>query len=697
MAIEKTIKLNVETGAAQKNTEDLTNVLKEQRAILIELEREYLEASRVLNETSKSDFAGRKKATDQVKHLRDSIKDQRLSVRELSYEQTNLNKTAANTTKHHIEQGKALHLLDKVTGGYLTESIHLYEEASHGVTAIGPAFTKMGKAGKTALTGIKTGIAATGIGLLVIALGAIYAYWDDIIGAVSGVSVEQENLNNLTAHNLILEKDKYNALSLQDNALRLQGKSEKEILQIKKKQIDAVILAAEAQLQSQYETKKSQIDAAKRNKDIAQGIIRFMNAPITILLKGVDALTYGLSKIGVLAKGTNLEEGFSGGLAKMIFDPEETAEDIDATIKQNKEALNKLRSDRDGFELSIKAIDAKQVQSNTNKNNSIAKNDKQAGDDKLAAEKKAAEEANKFKKEAETEFLNQIEAIQEENWQNTLTQQEREEQAIAAKYFALEQLAKGNAEQLAIIETAKNAELKVITDKYEKEKTAKEKEFKALKDEFTLSEDALAIQKIKDDYAIKAALAKDDADLIVLINEERDKKIIAIEKAAAKKKKEIQIQGVADGLSTISNLTELFAGKSQAQQKKAFKIQKAVNIATAVLDTYKAANAALASAPPPFNFIAMGAAITAGLVNVKKISETEFNGGGASSGGASGGANASVPQSTQQAPSFNVVGNSGINQLAQIQQQPTQAYVVSGAVTSAQSLDRNRIQNATIG
>ena len=697
MAIEKTIKLNVETGAAQKNTEDLTNVLKEQRAILIELEREYLEASRVLNETSKSDFAGRKKATDQVKHLRDSIKDQRLSVRELSYEQTNLNKTAANTTKHHIEQGKALHLLDKVTGGYLTESIHLYEEASHGVTAIGPAFTKMGKAGKTALTGIKTGIAATGIGLLVIALGAIYAYWDDIIGAVSGVSVEQENLNNLTAHNLILEKDKYNALSLQDNALRLQGKSEKEILQIKKKQIDAVILAAEAQLQSQYETKKSQIDAAKRNKDIAQGIIRFMNAPITILLKGVDALTYGLSKIGVLAKGTNLEEGFSGGLAKMIFDPEETAEDIDATIKQNKEALNKLRSDRDGFELSIKAIDAKQVQSNTNKNNSIAKNDKQAGDDKLAAEKKAAEEANKFKKEAETEFLNQIEAIQEENWQNTLTQQEREEQAIAAKYFALEQLAKGNAEQLAIIETAKNAELKVITDKYEKEKTAKEKEFKALKDEFTLSEDALAIQKIKDDYAIKAALAKDDADLIVLINEERDKKIIAIEKAAAKKKKEIQIQGVADGLSTISNLTELFAGKSQAQQKKAFKIQKAVNIATAVLDTYRAANAALTSAPVPFNFIAMAATITAGLVNVKKIASTEFNGGGASSGVASGGANASVPQSTQQAPSFNVVGNSGINQLAQIQQQPTQAYVVSGAVTSAQSLDRNRIQNATIG
>lgn len=49
-----------------------------------------------------------------------------------------------------------------------------------------------------------------------------------------------------------------------------------------------------------------------------------------------------------------------------------------------------------------------------------------------------------------------------------------------------------------------------------------------------------------------------------------------------------------------------------------------------------------------------------------------------------------------QAPSFNVVGNSGVNQLAQLQQQPVQAFVVSGSVTTAQSLDRNRIENATL-
>ena len=48
------------------------------------------------------------------------------------------------------------------------------------------------------------------------------------------------------------------------------------------------------------------------------------------------------------------------------------------------------------------------------------------------------------------------------------------------------------------------------------------------------------------------------------------------------------------------------------------------------------------------------------------------------------------------APNFNVVGDSGVNQLATLQQQPTQAYVVSGEVTTAQALDRNRVQNATL-
>lgn len=170
---------------------------------------------------------------------------------------------------------------------------------------------------------------------------------------------------------------------------------------------------------------------------------------------------------------------------------------------------------------------------------------------------------------------------------------------------------------------------------------------------------------------------------------ELDKK----EKERIKQLNEYRLKSVQETLQTIANLAELFAGKSEKQQKRAFQVQKAVNIANAVIDTYKAANTALASSPPPFNYIAMAAAITAGLVNVKKIASQQFQSSSSSSGG---GGTPSAPEVAQAAPQFNTIGSSGINQLAQLQQQPVQAYVVSGEVTSAQALDRNRIQNATL-
>lgn len=53
--------------------------------------------------------------------------------------------------------------------------------------------------------------------------------------------------------------------------------------------------------------------------------------------------------------------------------------------------------------------------------------------------------------------------------------------------------------------------------------------------------------------------------------------------------------------------------------------------------------------------------------------------------------------STTQAPSFNVVGQSGFNQIAGAlgQQPPTQAFVVAGDVTTAQQLQNNTITQAT--
>ena len=165
---------------------------------------------------------------------------------------------------------------------------------------------------------------------------------------------------------------------------------------------------------------------------------------------------------------------------------------------------------------------------------------------------------------------------------------------------------------------------------------------------------------------------------------------------------EFALQTTSDTLNVISDITNLFAGKNEKAAKKAFQIQKAVSIAQATIDTYKSANAVFAStaanpisiANPSAPFIAAGVAVAAGLVNVATIASQKFQGGG----GGGGGAQASAPDlgGGEVAPQFNVVGASGVNQLAQLQQTPTKAFVVSGDVTSAQALDRNRVQNATL-
>ena len=51
-----------------------------------------------------------------------------------------------------------------------------------------------------------------------------------------------------------------------------------------------------------------------------------------------------------------------------------------------------------------------------------------------------------------------------------------------------------------------------------------------------------------------------------------------------------------------------------------------------------------------------------------------------------------------QAPEFNIVGTSGANQIADVvaSQEPVKAYVVANDVTTAQALDRNIVDSATL-
>jgi hypothetical protein len=216
---------------------------------------------------------------------------------------------------------------------------------------LGKAFDELKIVAVNAFRSIKAAIGSTGIGLLVVALGAIVAYWDDIKAAVSGVSEEQNKLNKASSDNLKTQQDKLKAIGDQDNILKLQGKSEKDILQIKVKQTDETIKAAEVNLQNSIATAKAQTEAAQRNKDILEGVLKFLTVPITALLKGIDLIGQAVGK------NFGLEEKFFGGIANLIFNPEETKKKGDETIKEQEKALAELKNQRAGFQLAINKID----------------------------------------------------------------------------------------------------------------------------------------------------------------------------------------------------------------------------------------------------------------------------------------------------------------------------------------------------
>ena len=105
-----------------------------------------------------------------------------------------------------------------------------------------------------------------------------------------------------------------------------------------------------------------------------------------------------------------------------------------------------------------------------------------------------------------------------------------------------------------------------------------------------------------------------------------------------------------------------------------------------------------AAIPALIGYVASAAGIVSGVMAATKKTKSVAS----SFGGVGGGSVSapSIPSAPSLPPSFNVVGSSDTNQLASAiggqSQEPVKAYVVSGDVTSAQSMDRNIVEGASI-
>jgi hypothetical protein len=228
--------------------------------------------------------------------------------------------------------------------------------------------------------------------------------------------------------------------------------------------------------------------------------------------------------------------------------------------------------------------------------------------------------------------------------------------------------------------------------------------------------------KNKELLGVAAGLRKAEADAKA---NERKAELDAIQKQSDEINK-IQIKGIEEqkiATADLNNLKNQSSLQEQAQdeltnQQKLDLTSQTLGGITALLGENSAAGKAAAIAqatinsylgftevlktpttiPEPFGSIqktiSAAGVLASGIKTVKEITSVKIPTGGGMKG-SRGASSAPSP------PSFNVVGSSPENQLAQTigqdKKEPVKAYVVSNDVTNAQALDRNIVNGASLG
>jgi hypothetical protein len=626
-----------------------------------------------------------------------------------------------------------------------------------GLEDAGRAFSVLGSKASDAfskMTASSKAFMITGIGLLVAGLGLLVANWDKVKAATNAQTAAQKVSNQVTAQATAAIANEISAADKLSRQLKTETLTRAEKLQ-KVKEFQAAYpgllknvnleTMSIAQINSQLEkniqllrlqAEVKAIEAIRSEKLQTKIKTQLDELALAQEYAGQFTLDYGeTAKNGWI--------GFSTG-AENAAKAQKKFTDIQTTgTKQIDKDIIMLDKQSSAVEKQIAALQKQgaQVGDNNSGVQDFSKNvasfttATNTNTSSIDRQREALEKLNDLKQrisQAEQEYLTSL-----------LSQQEQEKKAVREKYEALiiegdkynqdtlllrEALDKGLADvdkkyaDLAAEEKKKNEDAKLAAEKEAIEKANTEFE-KGLSNRFQ-AELLMAneqqkellnqrksyqdqLDKLNELYTNGAIASQEEYNLALQnLEEDNQKKTDSIKKKYDDKdiarKNELRqktLDLTAKSFSALAELAGSFNTKNEKDARKQFQVQKAFNLAAAITNTAMAVTGALTAGGNPIKlatgmqFVEAGIAATVGAANIIKISNSKF-GGGANSGG--GGNDTNVPTAAPMTANFNTIGSSGINQLAQLQQTPTQAYVVSGEVTSAQALDRNRVQNATL-
>lgn len=486
-----------------------------------------------------------------------------------------------------------------------------------------PAFKAIGQAGKAAFTSIKGAIIATGVGALVVAIGALAANWDSVKGATEKAANKAKDMVNDFANKYPKTfKAIKGYLEIAFWPITLAVKAAQKLYDVFTGTTEASRKAAAIAAEN-HKKRMDQLDAERKAQ---QQVMSDMEAKIA-LLEAEGKSTVELRKKKLELQKADAESTLQAleATKAMLGKNSVMAKSYDDLIKSSKDTLNRLAVE-----------EAK-----------LTKEVKDGEKEKAEARKAAQDEREKKADEARSKEYNaKLEELASEEYWNNLLLEEDKKRADAQK--ELNDKIAQDKEDSAFAEMAFNAKMRQ--------------------------------QEI-------------DADLEAEAKKAEGRKLLEKEK----------YQMAYNSLQLISDITDLFSTEDEKKARNAFKVKKALSIAQATISSIEGAQNAFTTASaspittvfPAYPFIQAGLAGAFGAVKIAAIAKTQFGGGGSAS--SSGGGGGSTPAIASSPATFNVVGNSNTNQLMEgLSNSPVKAYVVSGDVTSAQSLDRNKRQIASL-
>ena len=674
MAIEKEFTLKISTEQAQGNVDELNKSLESQENLISDIEDELLGFEKQLKKTSKTNLAARKKINDAIAKTKSRLAEEKNGLKNVNKERKTANKELKTSTENAADYSGVLGIIDKKTGGAIS------------------GFTNLTKTVGGATKGfnlMKVAIIGTGIGALLIALTSLgaaftsteegqnkFAKLMNVIGVVTGNVIDIfANLGNsiLSVGSALIALAKGDLSGARD-AFNEAGESIGKVkdgitgfVEETKKEIAVVVELSDIRANADKLERKLIGERAEANRKRAELLDKAANK---------EKFT-ATERIGFLKEAAKVEETITNEeirLAKMRLEVQQELNEQAGSTKEDKDLEAQLAANLINLE-TAKLAKSKAVTAQI-----VGASREQAAEDKAKSD---AEIANA---KAVKEFKDGLKVVDKEN-KFAEIEKEKEDRILALEELKLsetkkQQLILDIEQQFKEKKKLIEAEEKVIAD----EELAAFVESELGKKELTLEEEKnaalLKLEDLKGNETQRLAIIKKFAD--------EETKINSIKRAA-----ELNM-----AKNTLGNIAGALGKSSKAG--------KAAAAAQALINTYQGITAELATKTvTPFGFalklanIASTAAI--GFKSVKSIMATRPSGGGGAASNPAAGSSPSISseQIPPTPPAFNIVGASNTNQLADAiggqSQQPVQAFVVSGDVTTSQQLERNIVTGATIG